>query len=387
MLVAIALVTLLAFAGGGVLAATGAASPVVAAHVPFAIGIVPLIIAAISHFIPVLTRTRAPHAVILALPFVAQLAGGLAVLAMHGVLPRSALHAAASIDLVAAIVLAVWARSRARASLGQPHPGWRWYPAAMVMLAAALLSVLATAAWPDAYLALRNLHLHLNTLGLIGLAAFGTLPVLLPTALGRPEPAAATWLTKNLKLFAAGALAVALAAGLAVTALSTLTVPLAVLGAVLLTVPAGALFSQWRRQFGWTALLGDGAAVVLCTALAGWLCLVATALLHAPLGAFRGLGGLSGQGAVAAYAGLFLMPLVTGAMTQLLPVWRHPGPMSAARQQMRIALARAGRLRAGLFLAGGLALLAGFPLPGAAAVLLALLLFLVAFVRGTLAAR
>jgi hypothetical protein len=44
--------------------------------------------------------------------------------------------------------------------------------------------------WQNYWQALRLFHMHLNTLGLVGLAALGTLPVLMPTALGKPDPEA-----------------------------------------------------------------------------------------------------------------------------------------------------------------------------------------------------
>ena len=56
----------------------------------------------------------------------------------------------------------------------------------------------------------------------------------------------------------------------------------------------------------------------------------------------------------------FLLPLVTGALSQLLPVWRWPGPALSARRLMRQKLAASGGWRALLLLAATLALLGGF---------------------------
>ena len=119
------------------------------------------------------------------------------------------LYPAAAVDLVLAAILLNWIAARARAALGSPHPGWRWYGAALGCLMLALLSALLIPLWPQYWKALRIFHLHLNTLGLIGLAALGTLPVLLPTALGKPDPEAASWLRRRLWLVAGGALVVA----------------------------------------------------------------------------------------------------------------------------------------------------------------------------------
>ena len=61
---------------------------------------------------------------------------------------------------------------------------------------------------------------------------------------------------------------------------------------------------------------------------------------------------------VLGFGAAFLLPLVTGALSQLLPVWRFPGPNSPARQAMRRQLVRFGRLRACLFPLAGAACIA-----------------------------
>ena len=66
--------TLLALLGSAVLALSGVGSPLAVAHLAFAVGIVPLILAAMSHFVPVLTRTGDPGRGITYLPIAAQLA-------------------------------------------------------------------------------------------------------------------------------------------------------------------------------------------------------------------------------------------------------------------------------------------------------------------------
>jgi hypothetical protein len=50
------------------------------------------------------------------------------------------------------------------------------------------VAIFAGLLWPAGYGALRLVHLHLNTLGFIGLTAIGTLHVLMPTVLGKPDP-------------------------------------------------------------------------------------------------------------------------------------------------------------------------------------------------------
>ena len=352
--------TLLALLGSAVLALSGVGSPLAVAHLAFAVGIVPLIFAAMSHFVPVLTRTGDPGPWIARLPLAAQLAGGLAVATMQGLIPYGLLHAAAAVDLLLAAILLNWIASRARATLGSPHPGWRWYGAALGCLMLALLAVPLMQLLPSYWKPLRLFHLHLNTLGLVGLAALGTLPVLLPTALGQPDPEAAGWLRRRLWLVAGGALVVA--TGTAVVWL------FAVPGAALMLVAALGLVGQWARRFGFRALLADGVAVSLLCAVAGLLLTLAAGVAH-------GSGLIAGRPTLLAWGVGFLLPLVTGALSQLLPVWRWPGPAIPARRIMRQKLAATGFWRALMFLCAAVALLAGFDTFAASLLALGLLLF------------
>lgn len=126
--------------GSAILALSGVGSPLAVAHLAFAVGIVPLIFAAMTHFVPVLTRTGDPGKNIARLAGAAQLAGLVAVAAMQGLLPYWLLFPAAAVDLVLAAVLLNWIAARARAALGSPHPGWRWYGTALGCLMLALLA-------------------------------------------------------------------------------------------------------------------------------------------------------------------------------------------------------------------------------------------------------
>lgn len=361
-MIRLGLVAFLSFPLALVLGAGGLLTPAAALHVVFAVGILPLIFGAMLHFLPVLTRSAAPHRAIAALPFVAQANGLVVVLAIGGLLPRAALHPAATLALALAATLLVWMARRARRALGTPHPGWRWYAAALLCLVLALAAVpLMTAGLAPA--ALRIFHLHANTLGFIGLAALGTLPVLLPTALGKPDPAAASWLRARLAAAFAGVLLVA--AGAAIWP------PLAVAGGGVLAALAGELLLRWRRTFGVAALVGDGAVASLAAAPLGFILLLAAGGLHAFGPGFIAMLPAS----VPAFVVVFLLPLVSGALAQLMPVWRFSGTNSPQRQEMRRRLARCGRLRAVAFLAGGVALLAGSDSIGAALAGCGLLLF------------
>lgn len=352
--------TLCSLLGGAFLATAGIGLPVAVVHLAFAVGVVPLIFAAMSHFVPVLTRTGDPVRWIARLPWLAQAAGLLAVLAMQGLVPYWLLYGAATVDLVLAAVLLNWMAARARASLGSPHPGWRWYGAALGCLMLALLAILLTAIWPAYWYPLRLFHLHLNTIGLVGLAALGTLPVLMPTVLGKPDPEAAGWLHRRLWLVAGGALVVATGAAV--------VWPFAAPGAALVLVAGLGLVGQWVRRFGIRPLLADGISASLLAAIVGLLLTLAAGVAH-------GAGLLPARPSLLAWGAGFLLPLVSGALSQLLPVWRWPGPVTPARRLMRDKLAASGSWRAFLFLLSALALLADFQRLAGGMLLAALLLF------------
>jgi len=334
--------TLLALALSGLLALFGVGVPAALAHGLFAIGILPLIFAAMLHFIPVLTRSGEPAAFLRRWPLFAQMTGLTVVLALQGWLPDDVLYGAAAVDLILAGILLRWIIARARAALGAPHPGWRWYGGALAMLMLGLLAILGMRLWPAYWLQWRLAHLHFNTLGLVGLAALGTLPVLLPTALGRPDPAAAPWLRRALwpALLAVFVLALG-AAGYW---------PLSLLAAATLFGLMLSLARHWQRTFTCSTLVRDGAAVSLAGALLGWAgCLLAGALHAAQL--------LPARPTLAAWIAAGLLPLVSGALSQLLPVWRWPGRRLPAHALMRAQLVAGGQGRTLLFLTGGLAFL------------------------------
>lgn len=320
------------------------APPAAVAHAAFAIGAMPLIFAAMSHFVPVLTRSGGAEPAVHRLPLVLQAAGAAVVAVLAGWAPGWALHGALVAGLVATGLFLAWAVRRGRASLGKPHPGLAWYVAALGCLALALVAIFTGLLWPAAYGALRLAHLHLNTLGFIGLTAIGTLHVLMPTVLGKPDPQAALRLRRQLPWALAGVACAALAG-----VLPWLSVPaVLIIGGVV-----GHTLWGWWRTWGAAPLLGDGAAASLFGAALGLLAMVLAGGAH-------GLGWLPGRPAVGGFFVLFLLPLVSGALAQLLPVWRFPGPMSPARAAMRARLVRFGALRAAHFLVGGSLMLAGF---------------------------
>lgn len=360
-----ATLTLLALAGSVILSLGEWVPPLAAVHLAFAAGIVPLIFAAMMHFVPVLTRSGDPSPRLAWLPAGAQGAGVIVFGAMAGMIPWPLIYLAAALDLFLAGLLLAWVVHRARRTLGTPHPGWRWYAAALACLMLALGGVLLMALDPGHRAGLRSFHLHLNTLGLVGLAALGTLPVLLPTALGLPDPDAARWLRSRFWWAAGGAILGAVGTGMAWV--------LAVPGSGLLLWVVLDLLRHWAARFG-RRLVEDGVAASLLTALAGLAAMLLTGVLH-------GAGVIAAQSTLGAWMVIFLLPLVTGALAQLLPVWRFPGRVTPARGVWRAALAGQGRVRVGLFALAAGAFLAGQPMLGGGLAAGALLFFAGAVLR------
>lgn len=338
---ALVFIALVAFAAA-LLWAPHAGRPAVL-HLILAVGAMPLIFGAMSHFIPVLTRTRAPAAGLLGIPVLALAGGALAVSAFS--LPGLywGRYAGALLALAAAGALLAWSRRRRAGMLGRPHPGLGWYDSALACLVLALLAILASAVWPQQAIALHRFHLHLNTLGFVGLTAVGTLAVLLPTVAGRPDPQVGPRLRRDLPWATAGTLLVASGAAW--------FGPLAWIGGALWAVPLVRLGTSWLRLYRSEILALHGAAPLLAAALAGFtLSLVFGAI--APLAAE---GGFRATQPALAFVGGFMLPLVSGAASQLLPVWLRPGIQSDWHARLRIDLGRYGGVRAVLFCLGGIA--------------------------------
>lgn len=366
-LAALSLLALLASVG---LTLSGAGSPAAAAHLLFAVGIVPLIFGAITHFVGVLTRTGEAAAGIRALPFVAQGAGLVVVAAMLSVLPRWSLHAAAVMELALCLTLLAWVIGRARACIGSPHPGWRWYAAALSCFALALMLVLLAALFPALYLPFRLAHLHLNTLGFIGCAAFGTLPLLLPTALAQADSSAAHWLRQAFLPMLAAVLLISIGAGLSIREPS-LAIAASGLGATIQAAVAFSLLWRWSQNFSARVLWRDGITASLVLAVIGYLGLLGAGLAH-------GVALLPAGPSVLAWACGFLLPLVTGALSQLLPVWRWPGPRLPRNASLRASMARNGQWRALCFLVCSACFVAGWNAAGAIILLTGIAIFLAA---------
>jgi hypothetical protein len=334
-------------------------------HLILALGIMPLILGAMTYFIPVLTRTGTPEGRTLIPPLAGLAAGALIALSLF--LVYRLYPVAAGIGLFAVGWLSWWARQRARATLGRPHPGLLWYQLALGALTLGLLSIIIAALWPEQWLALKRLHLHLNILGFVGLTALGTLRVLLPTVGGFQDPKTGPWLMQAWRWLVAGTLLIAIGAAW--------LPPLSWLGLLLWLPPLARLgrdlWPHRRALIQW-----HGAAPSLIAALLGLLlCLLA--------GGLHGLSDIAPRPTTEAFILAFLLPLVTGAATHLLPLWLFS--QAPERQgPLRERIGRFSGLRSLLFLAAGLLALMGQPwafLPGVIALSLLLLQLIVGLLQ------
>ena len=122
--------------------------------------------------------------------------------------------------------------------------------------------------------------------------------------------------------------------------------PAAYVGLVLLLLPVAILGTAWVVRFPRDMLRVHGAAPSLALALAGLLVLLFLSALHAQR-------RLEGGDAVFGFLLAFLLPLVSGAASQLLPVWLKPGLQTGWHRAARAKLGRFAVLRGLTFVAAG----------------------------------
>ena len=362
------------FAAGLLAVLAGWTSVTVAVHAALGVGALPLIAGAMLHFVPVLTRSAGAPAALARLPLVLQGAGVLALLFVAGQAGFGGLHAAAALAWGGCAVLALWIVLRVRRTLGAPHPGWSWYFMAVLCLLGGLAAIVAAYVWPLAFTGLRLAHVRLNLFGFVGLTALGTLHVLLPTVFGAPDPKTPSRLRQDLPLAFGGVLAVA-CAGLLPAPFDSGAL---LLGLTLYGVCVLKLAGAWWAAYG-AKLWRDGVATLLVGALGG-LCVVLMVQAGEVFWAW-GYPWLIGHAVhtvhvPSVFVLAFLLPLVSGALSQLVPVWAHPGRVTPARLACRALLARYGQCRALAHAAAGVSLAVGATIPALLFSAVALALFL-----------
>lgn len=341
-MLAVASLLLLLMAAALLVARHGA--PALAAHIAFALGVMPLIFAAMAYFVPVLTR--GPGAVTAAWlpPLLALGAGSLIVGALALNLATEIMGLAALLGLCGTVGLAAWAMVRAKRMLGRRHPGVDWYLAALVMLALALSAIVLMPWLPHLRADLRLFHLHANLLGFVGLTALGTVQVLLPTCVGKPDPGLAIRMRRDVWWVGGAALLIALGASSLLPAAAA--TPVALGGGLLYLGIVLRVLYAWIMSYRGALLSLHRAESSLFAAMAGLGALLVSGLLHA-------CGQLPGRPAVAGFVVAFLLPLVSGAAAQLLPVWLRPGPQGQWHTTLREGLCRWSGARSLIFLLAG----------------------------------
>jgi hypothetical protein len=344
----LAITALLALMTAGVLLITGQAAPQLTAHLALALGVMPLILAAMGYFVPVLTRSGSAGPAAWWPPIMAWGGGAAAIFSFARDFSATGLVLAAGLAGLAALGLGGWILNRARHMLGPRHRGLDWYLAALGFLLLALLAVLLMPLFPGQRSALRLFHLHANLLGFVGLTALGTLQVLLPTCVGKPDPDAALRLRRDLKLAAAGALLIATGVAARLPGPGGMAgLVLALLGTLLYGVVILRMLQAWQSRFGKDLFQLHGAAPSLTMAGVGLLGLLILGVAH-------GFGWLPARPAVAGFVIAFLLPLVSGAAAQLLPTWLRPGAQNAWHHALRTRLCRWGGARGLLLLLLGM---------------------------------
>lgn len=353
------LIILLAFSLMALLVATSLSPlpwlpPPFWAHAVLAMAVLPLIVAAMQHFVPVLTRSRAAGTALSRLPVGLVLVGGLLLLVFSGILTWDWIVALAALVFLAAIWMLTWMRQRARNALGGAHPGLAWYVLALICLLLGMTAAVLIPLFPQWQASLRQFHLHINLYGFIGLTAVGTLQVLFPTATGRADPGVSRRLRQDLKWAFAGAVLLALG-----RALDTIwmTVP----GVLFWLWPLARMVRVWLRIDGLRIFAWHGAAPVLAAAALG--------LILALVGVM-----LPGVASLDIFLAGFMFPLVSGAASQLLPIWVRPGRQTDWHATARAAIGRYNGVRALFYITSALLPLWGYRC-GAMAGLLALLWF------------
>jgi len=122
---------------------------------------------------------------------------------------------------------------------------------------------------------------------------------------------------------------------------------------VLWMVPLLQLGRAWATLYLREIFRFNGAASSLAAAYTGLVAVLLFGALHAH-------DILNPMDSTLAFILVFLLPLVTGAVSQLLPIWIHPGMQTNWHTQVRQKLGAGGGYRAMLFLLGGLLVATGW---------------------------
>ena len=314
-----------------------------ALHLILAVGAMPLIFGAMSHFIPVLTRTRNAAAGLVSLPVLALAGGALAVGALS--LARPVLGAlcggAAGRGRSQRATRLEPAPTRRDAGPAPPLPGLVRNRAGLSRAGPARHSRqrdLAAADDRPAPSSSPSQHARLRRADCREHARRAAADRCRQTR-SASRPAAAPRSAVGGRRHAAGRLSAAAWIG-----------PLAWIGGALWAVPLVRLGASWLRLYRAEILALHGAAPLLAAALAG----LAFSLIFGAMAPMAVAEWLRPTEPALAFVSGFMLPLVSGAASQLLPVWLRPGVQSHWHAKLRDSLGRYGGVRAVLFCLAGL---------------------------------
>ncbi len=334
-----AMLVLLTFAIAALLILLRSDSVIVSYHIVFAIGIVPLIVSAMIHFAPVLTRskqTKSKLSIFIILTLIAGLLTS-SYFAFPNAVPLGH-YVAATINMMTIIALGYWMITLKRKAIDRPHPCLDWYLAALICLLFGLAAIVMTFFVPKQATALRLVHLHLNTLGFIGITALATLQVLLPTTAQQPDPLLATRMRRHLKWLMLAI--VAIAGGAAWYP------PLSWFGLSILLWLLFIIMKSWLSLYFNKIMCLHGTTSSLAIALCGYIIAVIMGAVHAH--------STPSINPTAIFIIAFLMPLVTAAITHLLPLWLWPGQQTQWHQHAWHHLGTGSTLRSLVFVVSGI---------------------------------
>jgi hypothetical protein len=129
---------------------------------------------------------------------------------------------------------------------------------------------------------------------------------------------------------------------------------LAWIGLALLAIPLAGIFKSWLPLYFKDIFTLNGATPALAAALYGYAVTILLGTAHAyHYPSFK---------PVATFIIAFLMPLVTGTVSYLLPLWLHPGQQTTWHHAARKHLGLGGGLRAMALLIGGVSAGLGYRL-------------------------
>ncbi len=180
-------------------------------------------------------------------------------------------------------------------------------------------------------------HLHANLLGWVGLTIIGTLVTLWPTVLRtQMDPEAIRKAQFGLKFLAVGTLGVIIGALISQSWLATLSIGFYLLGLVITLAPAALLLRRRvpDRSSAWMMLTGALGLVALLIADG-----VTFLILHSPEKILSAI-----ETHLILVFTLWLLPILLGALTHLLPVVLGRGPASNRQLEATLNLGWKWRL-------------------------------------------